>query len=461
LHKQPNMPKEKRPRPQPKHDALFRDIEKSEEKGYLRAPRPWKKNKDNDDLDEPMAEVPMSDKMSKRILHEVHEQQREIAVEDNEAAESVDMNDSAASQARHLQFLEVNQANGSDDDELAEGDEGEAEEFELSAEDEKALAMFMPKPASNTGSRNLADIIMDAIRKAEEKAGASAGRSEEEKDADAGIRSRLDPRIIEAYTGVGKYLSHFKSGKVPKAWKVVPALKNWEEIVYLTEPDKWSAQAMFISVKLFSAQLSPKAAQRFYNIILLPRVRKDIDSNKKLNYHLYQALIRTIFKPAAFFKGILLPLVDDACTPQEAVVFSSVLSKASIPVPHSAVALMKLSQLEYSGPTLLFIKALLNKKYNLPFKVVDSLVDYFNNFASDSRALPVVWHQALLVFVQRYKNCFKPAQKQAFNKLLTAQAHGAISNEIRRELNAVAPMNVQQRQRELQKEEALQRMKPF
>lgn len=33
-------------------------------------------------------------------------------------------------------------------------------------------------------------------------------------------------------------------------------------------------------------------------------------NSRKLNYHLYQALKKAMYKPAAFFKGILLPLCE-------------------------------------------------------------------------------------------------------------------------------------------------------
>lgn len=49
---------------------------------------------------------------------------------------------------------------------------------------------------------------------------------------------------------------------------------------------------------------------RFFNLVLLPRLRDDIDEYKKLNYHLYECLFKAIYKPAAFFKGILLPLIE-------------------------------------------------------------------------------------------------------------------------------------------------------
>ena len=36
------------------------------------------------------------------------------------------------------------------------------------------------------------------------------------------------------------------------------------------------------------------------------------------------------------------------------------------------------------------------------FRVVDALVDHFLSFKKEQRQLPVVWHQSLLCFVQRW-----------------------------------------------------------
>jgi len=51
-------------------------------------------------------------------------------------------------------------------------------------------------------------------------------------------------------------------------------------------------------------------AQRFYNVILLPNVQNNILKYKKLNYHLYMAVKKAMFKTGAFFKGFLLPLAE-------------------------------------------------------------------------------------------------------------------------------------------------------
>ena len=52
----------------------------------------------------------------------------------------------------------------------------------------------------------------------------------------------------------------------------------------------------------------------------------------------------------------------------------------------------------------------------------------------DEREMPVLWHQALLTFCQRYKADLSSEQKEAILQLLTAHKHHTITAEIRREL---------------------------
>lgn len=101
---------------------------------------------------------------------------------------------------------------------------------------------------------------------------------------------------------------------------------------------------------------------------------------------------------------------------------------------HSAAALLRLAEMEYTGPNSLFIRILLDKKYALPYKVVDALVFHFIRFRQDTRDMPVLWHQSLLVFCQRYKQDLTPEQKEVLMELLKYKQHGAITPEIRREL---------------------------
>lgn len=301
------------------------------------------------------------------------------------------------------------------------------EHVEVNPEDEKAIAMFMNK--NPPVRRTLADIIMEKIT--EKQTEVETVMSE----VSGRPMPQLDPRVLEVYKGVKEVLSTYRSGKLPKAFKIVPALANWEQILYITEPETWTAAAMYQATRIFSSNLPERMAQRFYNLVLLPRVRDDIAEYKRLNFHLYMALKKALFKPGAWFKGILIPLCESGtCTLREAVIIGSILTKCSIPVLHSSAAMLKIAEMEYNGANSIFLRLLIDKKYALPFRVLDALVFHFLAFRSDRRELPVLWHQSLLTLCQRYKEDMSSEQKETLLELLRIHNHPQISNEIRREL---------------------------
>lgn len=157
-----------------------------------------------------------------------------------------------------------------------------------------------------------------------------------------------------------------------------------------------------------------------------------------------------MYKPAAFFKGILFALCKDDCSLREAAIVASVLTRVSIPVHHAAVAIHKLAQQQsYSGATSVFLRTLLNKKYALPRPVLSSLVSHFASFEHYEDELPVLWHQALLVFVERYKGMIQADEtsREALRRVMKKHFHHKITPEIRRELfGAVAAWKEDQQQ---------------
>ena len=246
---------------------------------------------------------------------------------------------------------------------------------------------------------------------------------------------------------------------------------------------------------MFVSNLNQRMSQRFLVLVLLPHVRRNIRENRRLHFVLFQArtpagqrhsgapgwgrrrrrqpgrqgralqqtsllpgltsccsvpgalqaLKKATYKAAAFYKGLVLPLcASGTCTLREAFIVTSVIRRTSIPVLHSAAALLRIAgarrarsccprhlqalvqtralvltvraapppalapppaELPYSGTNSFFIRVLLDKKYALPYRVIDALVDHFTRFKSEERVLPVVWHQALLCFVQRCAAC--------------------------------------------------------
>ena len=296
----------------------------------------------------------------------------------------------------------------------------------VNEEDERAMKLFMNP--ETTPRKTLADMIWEKIRDKETEIATHV-------TDDASLSAHMDEKVVEVFKGVGTILSKYRSGKLPKAFKVIPSLSNWEEVLYLTSPDTWTAAAMFQATRIFASNLSAVKAQRFYNLVLLPRIRDDISEYKRLNFHLYMALKKSLFKPAAFFKGILLPLCESGtCTLREALIISSVLAKTSVPMLHSSAALLKMAEMDYTGATSIFIRTLLDKKYALPYRVVDAIVFHFVRFTTDTRELPVLWHQSLLTFVQRYKEDMSVEQKETLMELIRNKTHHDITAEVRREI---------------------------
>jgi len=305
---------------------------------------------------------------------------------------------------------------------------------------------------------------------------------------------------------VGFLLSRYKSGPLPKALKILPSLPHWAQLLALTEPTKWTPHATYACTKIFVSNLKPTEVRVYLEGVLLDKCREDMRANAgKLNVHLYEALKKSLYKPAAFFKGILFPLCevgililveleliqtdfmliegssDSRIGPFEGICSGSTFScnafapgiyglfrwvasntahSMTQPSPHPltisppfspprlplrptfspltslsppspffpctspSVSLAPLFRvpspgrsastpsfmimsLNISGPNSLFIRILLDKKYALPYKVVDALVFHFIRLANSPRSrtgedkLPVLWHQSMLVFVQR------------------------------------------------------------
>ncbi len=342
----------------------------------------------------------------------------------------------------------------------------------ISPEDEAIIATMMTGRNSRNPQeqqpKTLADMILEKIAQKElEQQQRQDGKNYPDNEEDVMSQQELPPKVIEVYTDIGKILSRYTSGKLPKAFKVIPSLSNWEDVLYLTRPDLWTPSAMYAATRIFASNCNVKMATKFYNLVLLDSIRNDIHKNKKLNYHFFMSLKKSVYKPQSFFKGILLPLCQENCTLREAAIVASVLQRVSIPVHHAAVAIHKLATmhqvettsavllLEYSGATSIFLKTLFNKKYSLPAPVINSVIRYFTNFlhynangklngtgtatttTATTIVLPVLWHQALLVFIQRYKNAISlddTTTRDTFRKLLKQHYHHKITPEIRREL---------------------------
>lgn len=359
--------------------------------------------------------------ISSKIMKEALMQKKEIEEEE----ESKEINNTKSSFRGLEEAPKVEEEEDDDIDNFDGLSENQSQfgDYEIDEEEERVMEAFLSKDPAR--QKTLTDIIVQRIK---------------EKDVSVASENqpapKMDKSIIDIYKGVGAHLSKYTVGKIPKAFKHIPSMQRWEEVLYLTEPENWSPNALYQATRIFASNFGAKKAETFYKLVLLPRVREDIKKNRRLHFALYQTLKKSLYKPAAFFKGILFPLCESqTCTLREAVIIGSIIEKVSIPPLHSSVALLKLARMNYCGTTSYFIKLLLEKKYALPYRVVDAVVAHFVSFENDTRAMPVIWHQSLLAFVQRYKNELQKEDKDNLKRLLEIQKHKLVTPEISREIN--------------------------
>ncbi|CAC9512007.1 putative bystin [Leishmania infantum JPCM5] len=313
-------------------------------------------------------------------------------------------------------------------------------------DEEEARLLNAFQPASRVQTRNLADMIMEKIREKEQGAhrGATPSPSDNARAVDGDSEDKIDNRVARVYTAIGTVLKRYTSGKIPKAFKILPNVKNWEQLLMLTRPDQWSPHATYQATRIFAANLNESMLQRFYAAVLLPIVHERLLEEKKLHPALYMAVRKALFKPVAFFKGFLLPLaMDEECTLREALVVASVLQRCHLPPVPTAVTIYKIAQQPFSGRCSVFLRVLIDKKMALPYQAIDELVKYFHRFLethTKEEALPVLWHQTLLSFIQHYKADLAEAQLGLLSNVCNVHFHYMITPEIRREIGAALRM---------------------
>lgn len=460
-----------------RHNPLLKDI--SSQGGNLRTvPRSSsssssqkkkssKKQRHNDEDDEESGggEGFLDASSSRKILQLAKEQQDELEQEDEIQ--------NKPSFAQSFKNQQIDSEEEEEEDEYSDfEEEEEVEEIVYDEEDAevdpKDAELFNKYFQSNGEANNndddnsfqptinLADKILAKIQEKESQQQQQQQSSPDNSNEDAVL---LPPKVILAYEKIGQILSTYTHGKLPKLFKILPSLKNWQDVLYVTNPNSWTPHATYEATKLFVSNLSSNEATVFIETILLPRFRDSIENSDdhSLNYHIYRALKKSLYKPGAFFKGFLLPLVDGYCSVREATIAASVLTKVSVPVLHSSVALTQLLTRDFNPATTVFIRVLIEKKYALPYQTLDELVFYFMRFrnatinqdenmenmdidqekttkVNNGPQLPVVWHKAFLSFATRYKNDLTDDQKDFLLETVRQRFHPLIGPEIRREL---------------------------
>jgi essential nuclear protein 1 len=244
-------------------------------------------------------QVILDSKASQRIFALARDQQEELDLIDD------DEDDQPPTHVSEPRIQEEDEEEEDSSNEAEYTDEDVEEEFEIDAADREALDALLPP---NSGERKtLADIIFSKLDENSDQPQKIVISSEESHKFDPAFG--LDPRVVETFTKMASFLRVYKSGPLPKLFKVIPTFPQWARILALTQPENWSPHAASAATKIFISSMKAPQAQLFLSVVLLDAVREDIRENRKLNYHYMFALKRALYKPAAFFKGIVFPIL--------------------------------------------------------------------------------------------------------------------------------------------------------
>ena len=95
----------------------------------------------------------------------------------------------------------------------------------LTVAEEAIVSQFLKTDGAQM--KSLADVIIEKIR--EKSAVPSSSSTKNFVD-----EVSIPPKVVEVFSAVGKMLQHYKSGKLPKALKMLPHLKHWEVLFPLS-----------------------------------------------------------------------------------------------------------------------------------------------------------------------------------------------------------------------------------
>jgi essential nuclear protein 1 len=230
---------------QVRHEPLGQVMEGDAHRGKYAMPsrrRPNKRSSKGAAQDEYLDE-----KTSKKILEMSREQDMEEELEEQRAWQRKNQSgkEQNAVESDEEYEEEVEEIFIEDGEDYIETDKGYVSikdgTLGISPEDEDIVAAMNKSSEGGGGEerQTLADLIMGKI--AEKEARDRGEVLEDKEDA----LPPLPKKVVDVYTEIGKILSRYTSGKLPKAFKVIPSLSNWEQVLYLTRPDLWTPQAMY------------------------------------------------------------------------------------------------------------------------------------------------------------------------------------------------------------------------
>jgi essential nuclear protein 1 len=211
----------------------------------------------------------------------------------------------------------------------------------------------------------------------------------------------LKPKLLKILERTSLFLKVYRSGKFPKIIKVLPNLKNFEEIIWLIRPDIWSEQAIFSITRSFLPKLDKIQMSRFYTIVLVPRFQEIIFNKKSFSTHIQKTIGISSRFPSIFFPSFVLPICESKnCSIKEGAVICSIISKYHFPPTIVMTVLVKLLKIPITPPKCMICRIIISKNYLIPHRIIDLLVDFF--ISHNNKIFFPQYKTFFLVFLKNY-----------------------------------------------------------
>ena len=225
----------------------------------------------------------------------------------------------------------------------------------------------------------------------------------------------LQPKLLKILERASLFLKVYRSGKIPKIIRILPCLKNFEEVLWLTRPDIWSEQAIVTLTRFFLPKLDKNQLSRFYSLVLAPRLQETIFRSKTYSVHIKKAIKISSMHPSIFFSSIILPICESkSCTIKEGVLLSSIIWKYKFPRSIIMSTLVRLIKEPITSTKCMILRVILSKNYLISLRIIDLLIDFFNLY--NNKIISSHYKTLFLVFLRNYSNFISiEDRKKIFN----------------------------------------------
>lgn len=238
----------------------------------------------------------------------------------------------------------------------------------------------------------------------------------------ASSHDSVSPQVQAMYVQLGKILHTFRGGKLPKAIKMLATekkIKNWLELLFLTNPYEWSLDALLAITHIFQHFGSVKRNTIYNEKVMLEYVLELVESDKKISKNIFEVFLIAGRTPQSFLVGFLIPLArESSCSRKTAKFICELMDHVKLSNTYANVFVEKLMKFDKTNTVTLFISKIISRSFALTISSIDAIYSYFLSFQGEEDKMNLLWNKTLLEFVQKYGKNLLVEQREGIIELI-------------------------------------------